>query len=113
MKPQAVIAHTQVLATSVVGAILAAITTYIGQGHPDPTTQAGVALVFGAFTWVASLVHRWQSSPADVEHDVVDKVRRLMPLVAEFVQTIQAASSSSSSTTRATPVDGMRPGSGP
>lgn len=82
MQPKTFIAHVEVLATSVVGAAFAAATTLVGQGVPDPKTQGTVALLFGAFVYLAALVHRWKDSPAAVEADFGGLLKQLLPTLA-------------------------------
>lgn len=90
MNPNALKGHVAALATAIVGALVGASTTLIGQGVPDPHTQGMVAFTFGAFTWAASVYHRWETSPADVAPDLAGLARQLLPMVDGWLMRLAA-----------------------
>lgn len=106
MQKAAFIAHVEALATAVVGALVGASTTLVGQGVPDVHTQGTVAAVFGAFAWLVAIGHRWKTSPADAEKQVASDLgplfRELLPVAVQFFSGL----SPSSSTDRPTPLNG-------
>lgn len=105
MQRHAFIAHVEALATAVVGALVGAGTTLVGQGVPDLHTQGTVGAVFGAFCWLVAIGHRWKTSPLDVEQLArsggQDFLHALLPLVGRFLEHVAAGQANSASSSSA------------